>query len=195
MSNLLVQNIEKGFIKKKVPVLRPGYNVRVHQKIKEGSKERIQIFEGLVVGLNAGHGSSKTFTVRKVVQGIAVEKVFPLYSPLISKIDVKKTFKVRRAKLNFMRGKNVSKRLSAKLGLLERDEVHAKKKGLTEEEAPVVEAVAEDTMPEEAEAPAEAEEVAEVVEAPAQAEEAVAEAPQSEEQAPSEEKTEEPKQE
>lgn len=169
MTNLLVQEIEKRFIKKNVPVLRPGYNVRVHQKIKEGAKERVQIFEGLVTGMNAGQGASKTFTVRKVVQGIAVEKVFPINSPLITKIEVKKTFKVRRAKLNFMSGKNVSKRLSAKLGLVEKDAVHAKKKGLVEDEA-VVEAV---------EASAEAvETVVEPNEAP---EEAVAEVPEKEE--------------
>jgi len=152
MSHLAVQDISKKFVNKKMPVLRPGYQVRVHQKIKEGEKERIQVFEGLVVSMNSGHGSSKTFTVRKVVQGIAVEKVFPVYSPLIAKIEVKKTFGVRRAKLNYLRKpKGVSKRLSAKLGLIDKDELLKKKKGLHEEDELEV---AQDT---EAEVTAEAE--------------------------------------
>lgn len=86
-----------------MPEIRPGHTVRVHQIIKEGEKERVQIFEGLVIKIGSGHGSDKTFTVRKVVEGIGVEKVFPLYSPMIKKIELKKTSKVRRAKLYFMR--------------------------------------------------------------------------------------------
>lgn len=90
-------------IKKKVPVIQTGHTVRVHQKIKEGEKERIQIFEGLVIRVHGGHGADKTFTVRKIVEGIGVEKIFPLYSPNIQKIEVKKESKVRRAKLYYMR--------------------------------------------------------------------------------------------
>jgi len=120
-------------------VLRPGYNVRVHQKIKEGEKERIQIFEGLVIAMNSGLGASKTFTVRKVVEGIGVEKVFPLYSPNVAKIEVIKTFGVRRAKLFYLRDeKGVSSRLKAKLGLTDRDK---KMKG-KEEEADIAEQAA-----------------------------------------------------
>lgn len=135
MTHIAVQNIEKKFINKKTPILRPGYQVRVHQKIKEGEKERVQVFEGLVISLNAGHGASKTFKVRKVVDGIGVEKTFPVYSPNIVKIEIKKTFKVRRAKLTYLRkSEGLSKRLSAKLGLIERDENMKKRKGLVEEE-------------------------------------------------------------
>lgn len=143
MTNLLIQGIEKTYIDKKTPILRPGYQVRVHQKIKEGNKERIQIFEGLVIGLNSGHGASKTFTVRKVVQGIGVEKIFPIYSPRIAKIEIKKTFKVRRGKLTYLRkAEGLSKRLSAKLGLVEKDEIMKQKKGLVEQqEATLEEAV------------------------------------------------------
>lgn len=175
-------------------MLRTGYQVRVHQKIKEGEKERIQVFEGLVVSMNAGQGASKTFTVRKVVQGIGVEKVFPVYSNRIAKIEIKKTFGVRRAKLNFLRStKGASKRLSAKLGLIEKDELHKKKKGLVEEEAP-----AEDSAKAEAEeiAPAAAETVTEEkAEAPApeKTEEAKASTPEKTEEKAPEAKVEEPK--
>ncbi len=118
MTNLLVQEIEKKFTKKKVPVLKPGYTVKVHQKIREGEKERVQIFEGLILCLNSGLGSSKTITVRKIVEGIGVEKIFPVNSPNIVKIEVVRTAHVRRAKLYYMRelsGK--SARLRSKMGL------------------------------------------------------------------------------
>ena len=98
----LLQTVGKKFIKK-MPDLKPGFTVRVHQKIKEGEKERIQIFEGLIIAVSAGNGPDKTFTVRKVVEGIGVEKVFPVYSPNIAKIQVKKSSNVRRAKLYYMR--------------------------------------------------------------------------------------------
>lgn len=101
----ILQGIQRKAVKKELrrPVIQPGYTVRVHQKIKEGSKERIQIFEGLVIKVNSGHGADKTFTVRKIVEGIGVEKIFPLYSPKIEKIEVKKKSKVRRSKLYYMR--------------------------------------------------------------------------------------------
>ncbi len=102
----LLQEVQKIAVKnlnRKVPEIRAGYTVRVHQKIKEGGKERIQIFEGLVIKVNSGFGADKTFTVRKIVDGIGVEKVFPLYLPTLEKIEVKKSSKVRRAKLYYMR--------------------------------------------------------------------------------------------
>lgn len=116
-----------------MPVLRPGYTVRVHQKIKEGEKERIQIFEGMVIAVKNAPGSSKTVTVRKVVEGIGVEKIFPLYSPNVTKIEVKKTFGVRRAKLYYLRTKEgLSMRLKAKLGLTEKDQKMLGKTGQEE---------------------------------------------------------------
>lgn len=128
MTHLVIQALERKFAKKQLPVLRPGYRIKVHQKIKEGEKERIQIFEGLVMGLNSGHGASKTVTVRKVVEGIGVEKIFPLASPNVAKIEVIKTFAVRRAKLDYMRNeKGLSTRLKAKLGLIEKDSKHGTK--------------------------------------------------------------------
>ena len=101
MANKLQELQEKAM--KKMPEIEPGMTVRVHQKIKEGDKERVQIFEGLVIQVSHGHGADATFTVKKVVEGIGVEKIFPLFSPNIAKIEVKKKSKVRRAKLYYMR--------------------------------------------------------------------------------------------
>ena len=98
----LIQKIQNKF-KKQVPVIKTGNTVRVHQKIKEGGKERIQIFEGLVIAVNSGSGPDKTFTVRKMVGNIGVEKIFPLYSKNITKIQVTKEGNVRRSKLYYMR--------------------------------------------------------------------------------------------
>lgn len=98
----LVKDVQKTQLKK-IPEVRTGYTVRVHQKIKEGGKERVQAFEGLVIKMGHGEGAEKTITVRKIVQGIGVEKVFPIHSPNITKIEVKKKAKVRRSKLYYMR--------------------------------------------------------------------------------------------
>ena len=84
------------------PEMRSGDTVRVHVKVKEGDKERIQIFEGLVIGQHRG-GARATFTVRKVSFGQGVERIFPLHSPTIQKVDIVRSAKVRRAKLYFLR--------------------------------------------------------------------------------------------
>ena len=102
MNMQLIQEVGNKSIKK-MPDLKPGSTVRVHQKIKEGDKERVQIFEGLVIAVSPGFGPSKTFTVRKVLQGIGVEKVYPLHSTNITKIQVIKNSDVRRSKLYYMR--------------------------------------------------------------------------------------------
>ena len=85
--------------------IRPGDTVRVHQKIEEKGKTRIQIFEGVVLARKHGSEPGATFTVRKVASGVGVEKIYPLYSPLIDKIEIVKRSKVRRAKLYFIRDK------------------------------------------------------------------------------------------
>jgi|SRR5665213_108774 len=85
--------------------LRPGDTVRVHQKIEEKGKYRIQTFEGLVLARKHGSEAGGTFTVRRVLSGVGVEKVFPLYSPMIEKIEVVKRSRVRRAKLYYIREK------------------------------------------------------------------------------------------
>lgn len=90
-------------IEKAVPEFRAGDLVKVHQKIKEGDKERIQVFEGLVISRKHGKGANASFAVRKVTSGIGVEKTYPLHSPIIDKIEVVKKTKVRRAKLYFIR--------------------------------------------------------------------------------------------
>ena len=92
-------------LKKDLPEIKPGYTVIVHQKIKEGDKERIQHFQGLVIAQKHGSGINATFTVRKISAGVAVERIFPLHSPNIQKIEVVKKSKVRRAKLYYLRGR------------------------------------------------------------------------------------------
>src|SRR5881392_3991749 len=96
-----VETVEAGQLTKR-PTIKPGDTVKVHVKVREGDKERIQVFEGMVIGMHRG-GARATFTVRKVSFGQGVERIFPLHSPVIDKIDVVRTAKVRRAKLYFLR--------------------------------------------------------------------------------------------
>ena len=88
-----------------LPEIHPGDTVKVVQKIKEGDKERLSPFEGIVIARKHGSGISGTFTVRKVVDGIGVERVFPIHSPTIAKIEVLRSTKTRRAKLYYIREK------------------------------------------------------------------------------------------
>ena len=87
--------------------LRPGDTVRVHQRIKEGDKTRLQVFEGLVIARKHGSEAGATFTVRKIISGVGVERIFPLYSPVLEKIEITKRSKTRRAKLYYVREKAV----------------------------------------------------------------------------------------
>ena len=94
--------IEAPYLKDGVPEFRPGDTVRVHVKVVEGNKERIQVFQGVVIGRKGG-GIRETFTARKVSGGVGVERVFPLHSPSIDRIEVVRRGKVRRAKLYYLR--------------------------------------------------------------------------------------------
>lgn len=100
--NEIIKNIEAAQLKAEVPVFHVGDTVRVHGKIKEGNRERIQVFEGVVLKRQGG-GNRETFTVRKNSNGIGVEKTWPLHSPNVVNIEVIRRGKVRRAKLNYLR--------------------------------------------------------------------------------------------
>lgn len=102
MQNAIMAALEKEFTQRPVPDFRVGDTVDVHVKIKEGDKERIQVFSGTVIA-RRGDGTRATFIVRRLVQGEGVERVFPLYSPMIAKIKVTRGGKVRRAKLFYLR--------------------------------------------------------------------------------------------
>ena len=102
MTNEIIKNIEAAQLKAEVPQFNVGDTVKVYNKIKEGTRERIQIFEGTVIKRQNG-GARETFTVRKTSNGIGVEKTWPLHSPSVDNIEVVRKGKVRRAKLNYLR--------------------------------------------------------------------------------------------
>jgi len=102
MNQALLDKIQTEQFRKNAAPFSVGDSVRVHTKVVEGDKERIQVFEGMVIGMHRG-GARATFTVRKVSFGQGVERIFPLHSPIIDKIDVVRTARVRRAKLYFLR--------------------------------------------------------------------------------------------
>ena len=200
----IIKSIEHEQLKNKVPVLTVGNTVRVHVKIKEGNRERIQVFEGIIIKKQGG-GLNETFTVRKISYGVGVEKTFLVHSPMIEKVELVRVGKARRAKLYYLRDRvgkaaktkeAIGARIEDKEITIKEDIVEAPVEEVVEEvaavEAPVEEAVVETpAASEEVSAPVEEvkEEVAEAVEAPA-AEEVKAEEPATEE-APVEEKTEE----
>ncbi|MCZ6671112.1 MAG: 50S ribosomal protein L19 [Acidobacteria bacterium] len=98
----LLQLVEGGESKREIPEFRPGDTVKVHVKVTEGDKSRIQMFQGVVLG-RQGSGRSETFSVRKISNGVGVERVFPVHSPTIDKIEVVRQGRVRRAKLYYLR--------------------------------------------------------------------------------------------
>jgi large subunit ribosomal protein L19 len=100
----LVRAVDNSQIRTDFPLFRPGDTVRVHVKIKEGDKYRIQVFEGVIIARKR-NGISSTFTVRKVSSGYGIERIFPLHSPIIEKLEVMKSGKVRRARLYYLRGR------------------------------------------------------------------------------------------
>ncbi len=100
----LVETLSKQYMKESLPDIRIGDTVRVHVRIKEGNRERIQVFEGTIIARKHG-GISETITVRRISYGIGVEKVFPLHSPNVDHIELVRRSKVRRAKLYYLRGR------------------------------------------------------------------------------------------
>ena len=99
----LINQVEKDYLKEQVPNFSPGDTVRVHLKVTEGSRERIQVFEGVVIK-RRGSGLGESFTVRRISYGVGVERVFPLHSPKIERVEVLRRGRVRRAKLYYVRG-------------------------------------------------------------------------------------------
>ena len=97
-----LSELEQAYLRSDVPEFRPGDTVKVHVRVVEGDKQRIQIFQGVVIG-RRGSGTRESFTVRKMSGGIGVERVFPLHGPVIDKIDVVRRGRVRRAKLYYLR--------------------------------------------------------------------------------------------
>ncbi|MGB9695178.1 MAG: 50S ribosomal protein L19 [Caldisericaceae bacterium] len=97
-----IKEIEREYMKKSVTKFNVGDTVEVHVRVKEGDKERVQVYEGTVIAKNGG-GISESFTVRKISYGVGVERVFPVHSPLIKKISVKRSGSPRRAKLYYLR--------------------------------------------------------------------------------------------
>lgn len=99
----LIREVTQEYLRSDIPDFRPGDNLKVHVRLKEGEKERIQVFEGMVIARKHG-GVSETFTVRKISSGVGVERTFPLHSPTIAKVEVTRRGRVRRAKLYYIRG-------------------------------------------------------------------------------------------
>ncbi|MDR2878851.1 MAG: 50S ribosomal protein L19 [Fusobacteriales bacterium] len=102
MKEKLIELVEKDQLKTDIPNFKAGDTIAVHYKVTEGNKERIQVFEGVVIRVSGG-GISKNFTVRKVSSGVGVERIMPINSPLIEKIEVKRIGKVRRSRLYYLR--------------------------------------------------------------------------------------------
>jgi len=138
----IIQEFEKKQVKRKIPLIKPGDTIKIHQKIQEGDKERIQIFEGVVIKIRRGYGINGNITVRKISSGIGVEKTFPFHLPSIVKMEVIKRGKVRRAKLYYLRrlqekaAKLKDKKLSdKKRSTLIFDSTEAKKNDRVEEKS------------------------------------------------------------
>lgn len=150
----VMQSIAQEYMKSDIPAFNVGDTVKVHVKIKEGSRERIQVFEGFVLKRQNG-GIGETFTVRRIASGVGVEKTFPIHSPLIAKIEVVRRGDVRRAKLNYMRERTgKSAKIKAKEYSEEQLAAIAEAKAAAEAEA-AAKAAAEAEAEKAAEAPAE----------------------------------------
>ena len=136
MDNKIIEKVEKDQYKKR-PDIKVGDTVNMYLKIKEQNKERIQVFKGVVIGIK-GVGVAKTVTVRKISYGIGVEKIIPLYSPMLEKVEIVKRGTVRRSKISYLRGR-VGKRalkINNLKDVFETDEVDVPVEGEVSEEIP-----------------------------------------------------------
>lgn len=139
----IIKSIEHEQLKAKIPELRVGDTVRVHQRIKEGNRERIQVFEGIIIKKQGG-GVNATFTVRRIASGVGVEKTFLVHSPLMEKVELVRVGKVRRAKLYYLRDRvGKAAKTKEKIGArIENREIAIKEEITADdasEEAPAVE--------------------------------------------------------
>ena len=134
----IIKSIEHEQLKSKIPYLKVGNTVKVHVRIKEGNKERIQVFEGIIIKVQGG-GVNQTFTVRKTSYGVGVEKTFLIHSPLVEKVELVRVGKARRAKLNYLRDRvgKAAKTKEVVGARIEDKEVVVKSEAI--EEVPVVE--------------------------------------------------------
>ena len=138
----IIKSIEHEQMKNKIPELRVGNTVKVHVRVKEGNRERIQVFEGTIIKVQGG-GVNKTFTVRRIASGVGVEKTFLVHSPAVEKVEVTRVGKARRAKLFYLRDRlGKSAKTKEKVGArIETNEIVVKEEAVeaAPEEAPAVE--------------------------------------------------------
>ncbi len=146
----IIKSIEHEQLKNKIPELKVGNTVKVHVRIKEGNKERIQVFEGIIIKVQGG-GVNQTFTVRKISYGVGVEKTFLVHSPLVEKVELVRVGKARRARLFYLRDR-VGKAAKTKeqIGARIEDREITVKEDLTEEPVVETEEVPVEAAPEEA---------------------------------------------
>ena len=146
----IIKSIEHEQLKNKIPDLKVGDTVRVHQRIKEGNRERIQVFEGIIIKKQGG-GVNATFTVRRIAYGVGVEKTFLVHSPLVEKVEVVRVGKARRAKLYYLRNRTgKAAKTKENVGAKIESKYIDVKEDLTEEPAPVEEFKEEPAVVEEA---------------------------------------------
>ena len=144
----IIKSIEHEQLKNKIPELKIGDTVKVHQRIKEGNRERIQVFEGIIIKKQGG-GVNATFTVRKIAYGVGVEKTFLVHSPMVEKVEVVRVGKARRAKLYYLRDRigKAAKTKEDTGARIENREIIIKEEKVEE---PVAEEVTAEVAPEEA---------------------------------------------
>lgn len=146
----IIKSIEHEQLKNKIPELKVGNTVKVHVRIKEGNKERIQVFEGIIIKVQGG-GVNQTFTVRKISYGVGVEKTFLVHSPLVEKVELVRVGKARRARLFYLRDRvGKAAKTREQVGARIEDKEIVVKEDLTEESVVETEEVKAEVAPEEA---------------------------------------------